>query len=124
MEYRSNQQISTPTGGRVKDLPTRTVQYTSVLSEDSEDDVCVFPVAAYVMTSKNNRVWYRTYLSNWILTRVHKRRRRNGTERNENSIVVNPQLAVTDVGHVTCDICELWMTKDNDRLPPQNYSAR
>ena len=28
----------------------RTVQYTSVLSEDSEDDVCVFPVAAYVMT--------------------------------------------------------------------------
>ena len=54
MEYRSNTQpISTPTGGRVKDLPTRTVQYTSVLSEDSEDDVCVFPVAAYVMTSKN-----------------------------------------------------------------------
>ena len=30
-----------------------TVQYTSVLNEDSEDDVCVFPVAAYVMTSKN-----------------------------------------------------------------------
>ena len=27
---------------------------------------------------------------------------------------MNPQLAVTDVGHVTCDICELWMTKDND----------
>ena len=83
-------------------VPYSTVQYTSVLSEDSEDDVCVFPVAAYVMTSKNNRVWYRTYLSNWIL---YSSTQTTKTERNGTRIRLwtpnNLQLPTSGMWHVT-----------------------